>query len=150
MVSVTASSNPAEEDRVEPVGTNYTPISLGSPKKLINPFEKKAQEGEQQALAPVKNAGGRISWSERQTLAKKKAKEEEIQSKAAMASIPVASWDFKWKAPVAAGSGSGAAAGAASSRKGEEKGRQDEMQQQHDEDDKESVRYMHGLPVYYC
>lgn len=37
-------TKPSEEDRIAPVGTAYTPVSLPKPKKLLNPFERKQEE----------------------------------------------------------------------------------------------------------
>ncbi|KAG9084727.1 hypothetical protein FS749_005003, partial [Ceratobasidium sp. UAMH 11750] len=77
--------NPAEEDRIMPVGTAYTPVSLPKPKKLVNPFE--ARQAEQQAAAPPPGprSGGGLTWSQRQALRKQQEEEENARSKAALA-----------------------------------------------------------------
>jgi drebrin-like protein len=119
------SAKPAEEDRIGPVGTNYTPVSLPRPKKLVNPFEKMSQEQETQPVPqPVKRGGG-MSWSERQAIAKKRAEEEEVQSRAVSASVPSSASGSKWKPPGATFGGVGAAAVAS---------RQDDEERQDDED----------------
>ena len=66
------------------MGTNWEPVQLPKPKKLVNPFEKRAQdalqEQQQQAKPSVKKTG--MTWSERQALAKKQIEEEEARSRA--------------------------------------------------------------------
>jgi len=108
--SVVTSSKPAEEDYIGPVGTNWEPVQLPKPKKLVNPFERRAHEAlqdQQQAKSPVKRTG--MTWSERQALAKKQAEEEEARSKSSsFKPIPTAVSTPKWKAPAAVGLGVGA------------------------------------------
>ena len=104
------SSKPAEDDRIGPVGTNWQPVQLPKPRKLVNPFEKRAQEAQQeqqQPKPPVKKTG--MTWSERQALAKKQAEEEESRSRASsFKPTPAAASTPKWKAPTAVGLGVGA------------------------------------------
>lgn len=108
VVTSAAPSKPDADDRIGPVGTAYTPIKL-QPKKLVNPFaamESKAQvEVAQPKLQPtgksvsflsysvidLKVSGGKkLTWSERQALAKKQAEEEETKSRAASFQPPPA------------------------------------------------------------
>ncbi|KAI0940986.1 hypothetical protein AcV7_003214 [Taiwanofungus camphoratus] len=91
VVTSAAPSKPDADDRIGPVGTAYTPIKL-QPKKLVNPFaamESKAQvEVAQPKLQPT--GGKKLTWSERQALAKKQAEEEETKSRAASFQPPPA------------------------------------------------------------
>lgn len=107
---VVASSGSVEDDRIGPVGTNWEPVQLPKPRKLVNPFERRAQEAlqeQQQPKPPVKKTG--MTWSERQALAKKQAEEEETRSKASsFKPTPAAVSTPKWKAPAAVGFGVGA------------------------------------------
>jgi drebrin-like protein len=75
-------------------GTNYVPVSLPKPKKLVNPFAARQAEAEAAALAaqqpstpsktPVSATGAKkLTWSERQALAKKQQAEEEEKSRVA-------------------------------------------------------------------
>lgn len=97
------------------MGTNWEPVQLPKPRKLVNPFEKRAQEALQeqhQAKPPIKKTG--MTWSERQALAKKQAEEEEARSKASSFKPTSATVSTpKWKAPAAVGLGvaGGAATG---------------------------------------
>lgn len=103
----TAPTKPAEEDKIEPNKSAYTPVSLPPPKKLKNPFA----QFEQQAAAatpPPRPAAGtgpkKLTWSERQALAKKQQEEEEARSRAAgfnvqKAASPVPKPTFKSSAP---------------------------------------------------
>jgi Skp family chaperone for outer membrane proteins len=101
VISATVSSKPTEEDRIGPVGTNYVPVSLPKPKKLVNPFEKMAQgQQEQENVSSAVKRGGGMTWSERQALAKKHAEEEEAQSRSASAQIPATTSNTtKWNIP---------------------------------------------------
>ncbi|CAE6507099.1 unnamed protein product [Rhizoctonia solani] len=76
---------PAEDDRIQPVGTAYTPVSLPKPKKLVNPFAAKAAEAQAAAdtTPPAARSGG-LTWSQRQALRKQQEAEEEARSKAAL------------------------------------------------------------------
>ncbi|KAG9019111.1 hypothetical protein FRB90_006425, partial [Tulasnella sp. 427] len=89
-----APPKPAEEDRIGPVGTAYTPVNLGPPKKLVNPFAQRQAEqlAAQKTSAPGPGAGApkKLTWTERQALAKKQREEEEASSKAAMAGAAAA------------------------------------------------------------
>ncbi|OCB86325.1 hypothetical protein A7U60_g6639 [Sanghuangporus baumii] len=101
-----APTKPKEEDRIGPVGTNYTPVSLPPPKKLFNPFEKMAQASAQEPSArPYPVSSGvpkKLTWSERQALAKKQQAEDEERSIAASAkSISPVSTGSKWTPPPA-------------------------------------------------
>jgi hypothetical protein len=85
-------TKPEEEDRIAPVGTAYTPISLGPPKKLKNPFAALEQSQSQiQPSKPQTSPGGakKLTWSERQALAKKQTEEEEQRSRQASFKPPV-------------------------------------------------------------
>ena len=85
-------------------GTNYTPVNLPPPKKLVNPFEKMAQQTSSSPSTPTKPAVGgakKLTWSERQALAKKQQEEEEARSKASSFK-PVGSTGTKWTPPSAA------------------------------------------------
>lgn len=89
----TASKKDEEE---KPVGSAYTPVSLPAPKKLKNPFaafEQQQQATAAPALRSSVSVGGpkKLTWSERQALAKKQAEEEEARSRtASFASASVA------------------------------------------------------------
>lgn len=95
-------------------------MHLPRPKKLVNPFEKMAQQSEQSAPPPPRTSQ-KLTWSERQALAKKQQEEEEERSRAAsFKPISPASTGSKWTPPsitsrsaaFGAGSGFTAAAGA--------------------------------------
>jgi hypothetical protein len=83
VVSSNVPVKPAEEDRIEPAQSAYSPVSLPPPKKLRNPFAAMEQQS-QQTFSPGTSSpsGGakKLTWSERQALAKKRAEEEEQQS----------------------------------------------------------------------
>ena len=84
------------------MGTAYTPIKL-QPKRLVNPFAAREAEAQAEAAQPKSTpvgaslcptirevdssthlgSGKKLTWSERQALAKKQAEEEEARSKAA-------------------------------------------------------------------
>ena len=94
-------------------------MSLPAPKKLNNPFEARAQAAmsaqSTPAPRPSGGSGGKLTWSERQALAKKRAEEEEVASRAAVApevtrAVPAVSSASKWGSAAAAG---GVAVGAA-------------------------------------
>ncbi|KAF8501185.1 hypothetical protein JB92DRAFT_882584 [Gautieria morchelliformis] len=78
-------SKPAEEDRIVPVETAYTPVCLPAPKKLVNPFDSHQRAGASNASVarepPVSSK--KLTWSERQALAKKQQAEEEARFEAA-------------------------------------------------------------------
>ncbi|KAH7904712.1 hypothetical protein BJ138DRAFT_1119147 [Hygrophoropsis aurantiaca] len=86
-------TKPAEDDRIAPVGTAYTPVSLPAPKKLTNrfaQFEAQSQaQTQQRTPAPATGGAKKLTWSERQALAKKQAEEEEMRSKSAPWQTPV-------------------------------------------------------------
>ena len=90
------------------MGTNWEPVQLPKPKKLVNVFEQRAQEAiQEQPKPPVKKGG--MTWSERQALAKKQAEEDEARSQASSFKRPtVVASTPKWKAPAAVGLGVGA------------------------------------------
>ncbi len=89
-------TKPDEDDRIGPVGTAYTPIKL-QPKKLVNPFAAREAQAQAETVQsrPSHVGGGakKLTWSERQALAKQQAQEEEARSKAASyqtSSVPTA------------------------------------------------------------
>ncbi|PPQ71153.1 hypothetical protein CVT24_009834 [Panaeolus cyanescens] len=128
---------PAEDDRIEPLKSSWTPVSLPAPKKLKNPFAAMEQQAQQQSSGPTPSPSSgakKLTWSERQALAKKQAEEEEARSRSAAftptAPTPVSRPAFTSSAPafgratapsstprnfgaVAAVAGAGVAAGAA-------------------------------------
>lgn len=66
-------------------GTAYTPVSLPAPKKLVNPFaqlQSQQQSNTQTSVTPS-STGKKLTWSERQALAKKQQAEEEERGRAA-------------------------------------------------------------------
>lgn len=76
-----------KDEEEKPVGSAYTPVSLPAPRKLRNPFAAFEQQ-QQNTAPPLKSsvsAGGpkKLTWSERQALAKKQAEEEEAKSRGA-------------------------------------------------------------------
>ena len=78
---------PAEQDRIEPAKSAYSPVSLPAPKKLKNPFAAM----ETQSPQPISSSTTKkLTWSERQALAKKKAEEEEARSRSASSVAPAA------------------------------------------------------------
>lgn len=89
-------TKPTADDLIAPVGTAYTPVSLPAPKKLKNPFAAFEQE---QASPPQSRFGGtsqaggakKLTWSERQALAKKQAEEDEAKSRSSGFVAPTAS-----------------------------------------------------------
>ncbi|KAI9512505.1 hypothetical protein F5148DRAFT_848842 [Russula earlei] len=83
-------TKPSPEDRIAPIGTAYTPVSLPPPRKLNNPFEARAQAALASQPSPRSTgaSSGKMTWSERQALAKKRADEEEIASRAAADPLP--------------------------------------------------------------
>jgi drebrin-like protein len=92
VASSTIPTKPSEDDRIAPVGTAYTPVALPPPKKLKNPFA--AFEQGQSSTPQVQPASGgakKLTWSERQALAKKQAAEEEAASRSAGFVQPVVS-----------------------------------------------------------
>jgi len=63
-------------------GTAYTPVSLPVPKKLANRFAQFEQTSPTTPSAPpASSSGKKLTWSERQALAKKQAAEEEERSR---------------------------------------------------------------------
>ena len=82
VVSSNVPVKPAEEDRIEPAQSAYSPVSLPAPKKLKNPFAAMEQQSQQSYSPSTSSSGGakKLTWSERQALAKKRAEEEEQQS----------------------------------------------------------------------
>ena len=84
VVSSNVPTKPAEEDRIEPAQSAYSPVSLPAPKKLKNPFAAMEQQSQQTSSPSTTSPSGgakKLTWSERQALAKKRAEEEEQQSK---------------------------------------------------------------------
>ena len=89
---------------------------MPAPKKLVNPFEKMAQASTTSSLTPRASPSGpkKLTWSERQALAKKQQEEEEEQSRAAsLKATPSSSTGSKWTRPSvsSASAAIGAAAG---------------------------------------
>jgi len=83
-------------------GTAWTPVKL-TPGKLKNPFAKFEQQQQQQAPAPRASPTGgttKLTWSERQALAKRQAEEEEQRSKQA-----------SWQSPASTGLSGGSSSG---------------------------------------
>ena len=82
VISSNVPVKPAEEDRIEPAQSAYSPVSLPAPKKLKNPFAAMEQQSQQTFSSSTSPSGGakKLTWSERQALAKKRAEEEEQQS----------------------------------------------------------------------
>lgn len=77
-------------------GTAYTPVSLPKPKKLVNPFAA----GQAQQTAPASTpsfgssggasagaGGAKLTWSQRQALAKERDAADEAKSQAASATV---------------------------------------------------------------
>lgn len=63
-------------------------MSLPAPKRLNNPFEARSQAALAAQSTPAPRpmgSGGKLTWSERQALAKKRAEEEEANSRASAA-----------------------------------------------------------------
>lgn len=80
-----APTKPAEEDRIQSNRSAWTPVSLPPPKKLKNPFAAMEHQTPTQ-LSPTPSATGaskKLTWSERQALAKKHAEDEEARSRSA-------------------------------------------------------------------
>ena len=79
----------ADDDKPGKVGTAYEPVKLPTPKKLGNrfPFAQSAQTSTPPAPAPSSISGGqpkKLTWSERQAIARKEQEEEEERSKNAI------------------------------------------------------------------
>ena len=94
VISSNVPVKPAEEDRIEPAQSAYSPVSLPPPKKLRNPFAAMEQQQSQQTPSPSTSASGgpkKLTWSERQALAKKQMEEEEAKSRSASNAVPAAS-----------------------------------------------------------
>ncbi|KAJ6613885.1 hypothetical protein B0H10DRAFT_2436265, partial [Mycena sp. CBHHK59/15] len=53
-------TKPADDDRIVPVGTAYTPVA---PKKLKNPFAAFEQQAQTALPAPAPSAGKKLTWS---------------------------------------------------------------------------------------
>jgi hypothetical protein len=70
-------------------GTAYTPVSLPAPKKLANRFAQFEQTSPTSppAISPL-GSGKKLTWSERQALAKKQAAEEEERSRSVSFKAP--------------------------------------------------------------
>ncbi len=83
-------TKPAEDDKIGPVGTAYTPIKL-QPRKLVNPFAAMQANNQSETAGPKSSPSGgakKLTWSERQALAKKQQEEDEVRAKAALGSQP--------------------------------------------------------------
>ena len=97
-------TKPAEEDRIEPNKSSWTPVSLPPPRKLKNPFAAMEQQSLAQQSSPSQLSATnakKLTWSERQALAKKQAEEEEVKSRSAsfVPPTPVSKTVFKSSAP---------------------------------------------------
>ena len=80
-----APTKPEEEDRIQSNKSAWTPVSLPPPKKLKNPFAAMEQQTPTQ-LSPTRSGTGaskKLTWSERQALARQKLEDEEARSRAA-------------------------------------------------------------------
>ena len=98
-----APTKPAEEDRIQSNKSAWTPVSLPPPKKLKNPFAAMEQQTPTQfsPTPSVTGASKKLTWSERQALARKKVEDEEARSRAAGFVPPAAASQpvFKSTAP---------------------------------------------------
>ncbi|KAL7415768.1 hypothetical protein BDY24DRAFT_269726 [Mrakia frigida] len=99
--AATAPAKPAADDKIGPVGTAYTPVSLPAPKKLASRWGQPAASEE--PVKPSYGGGGasrfgggagaagggekKLTWSERQAQAKARDAEEEKGSLAATAAV---------------------------------------------------------------
>ena len=96
-------TRPAEEERIEPAKSAYTPVNLPAPKKLKNPFAAMEQQQSSTPSPSTPNSGKKLTWSERQALAKKQVEEEEARSRSAAfvpsVATPTANPVFKSSAP---------------------------------------------------
>lgn len=109
-----APPKPAEDDRIQPVGTAYQPISLGKPGKLNManrfPFGQQESESSPAPAAPRVASGGasgKLTWSQRQEAARKEREEQEARVKQLSSGMRTASFGTG-----GAGTGSTAAANA--------------------------------------
>lgn len=84
---VEAPPKPADDDRIRPVGTAYTPVSLPRPGKLSSDRTKLfSQPSETSTPAPIRRTTpGKLTWSQRQEMARKQ--QEEAEQAAADADI---------------------------------------------------------------
>jgi len=122
-------------------------VQLPKPRRLVNPFEKRAQEAlqeqQQQTKPSVKRTG--MTWSERQALAKKQVEEEEARSRASsFKPTPAAVSTPTWRSPTTVGPvvGAGVATGvgvATIASKDEEEPEGD--------DDWEAVRFIPSVQI---
>lgn len=126
------------------MGTNWEPVQLPKPKRLVNPFEKRAQETQQEQTKPsIKKSG--MSWSERQALAKKQAEEDEARSRASsFKPTPAAASTPKWKAPAVGGFGVGTGI---ATRVGFSTPASDDKEEPEEEADWDAVWSSHIFPV---
>lgn len=96
-------TKPAEEDRIEPAKSAYTPVNLPAPKKLKNPFAAMEQQSQQGSPGASPGGAKKLTWTERQALAKKQQEEEEARSRSAAyvppAASPISKPTFKSSAP---------------------------------------------------
>ena len=113
-----APPKPAEDDRIQPVGTAYQPVSLGKPGKLNMasrfPFGQQDHAASASTTAPAPRvasggASGKLTWSQRQEAAKKEREEEEARVKQLSSGMRTASFG------AAAGAAAGVKAAAAPS-----------------------------------
>ncbi|OAV99813.1 hypothetical protein PTTG_00443 [Puccinia triticina 1-1 BBBD Race 1] len=76
--------NNDNEGRPGYVGTAYTPVSLGKPGKLGSRLSAFSTPQEVNPAVSAASGGKKMTWAERQALARKVAAEEEAQSRAAI------------------------------------------------------------------
>ncbi|CCV00547.1 unnamed protein product [Malassezia sympodialis ATCC 42132] len=71
---------PADEDKIQPVGTAYTPVSLPRPGKLsLDRTKMFSKPSETDSVPPVRRSTpGRLTWSQRQAMAKAADEEAEL------------------------------------------------------------------------
>lgn len=99
---------PADDDKIRPVGTAYTPVSLGKPGKLSTDRTAMFSQPPASASAPPPApgrrgpSGGKLTWSQRQEAAKKEQQAEAERESAVASSEARASAAEEPPAPPAA------------------------------------------------
>ncbi|PWZ03488.1 hypothetical protein BCV70DRAFT_155405 [Testicularia cyperi] len=102
-------SKPAEDDRIQPVGTAYQPVNLGKPGKLnmanrfpfSQPDSTAAASGPGPAPASRAPSAGKLTWSQRQEAAKREREEEEARVKSLSTGMRTTSFGAAAAAPPA-------------------------------------------------
>lgn len=87
--SAPAPAKPADDDKIQPVGTSYTPVSLPRPGKLsMDRMKAFSQPSEPAASAAGlrRSTPGKLTWSQRQEMARKQ--EEDSEPGVSLASEP--------------------------------------------------------------